>query len=90
MTDNVTPPIVVPASAVPETTLALIRYALTALGGSLLVKRGIISNAELQELIGVVLVILPTAYGMWLTRRSNAKQKTMADHLPDTIAQVQS
>lgn len=90
MADEVTPPIVVPASAVPDTTLALIRYVLTTLGGALLVKRGIISNGELQDIIGVLLVLIPTAYGMWLTRRSNAKQQTMADHLPDSIAQVQS
>ncbi len=90
MADEVTPPIVVPASAVPETVLAMIRYALTTLGGILLVKRGLVSDTELQEIVGAVLVIVPTVYGMWLTRRNNAKQKTMADHLPDEIAQVQS
>ena len=89
MADNVTPPIVVPASAIPATTLAMIRYVLTALGGSLLVQRGIISDAELQN-VGILLVVIPTAYGMWLTRRENAKQKAMAVHLPDDIAQVQS
>lgn len=87
---EVTPPIVVPASAIPATTLAMIRYALTALGGSLLVQRGIISDAELQDVIGVLLVFIPTAYGMWLTRRDNAKQRALAERLPDTIAQVQS
>ena len=90
MADEVTPPIVVPASAVPATTLALIRYALTTLGGALLVKNGIISNAELQDIIGVLLVVVPTAYGMWLTRRNNTKQKAMAGRLPDSFAQVQS
>jgi hypothetical protein len=90
MADDVTPPIVVPSSAIPETTLALVRYVLTTLGGALLVKRGIISNGELQDIVGALLVVLPTAYGMWLTRRNNAKQQTMAEHLPDEIAQVQS
>jgi hypothetical protein len=87
---DVTPPIVVPASAVPATTLALIRYVLATIGGALLVKRGIISDVELQELIGVALVIIPTAYGMWLTRRDQANQKAMADRLPDAVARVQS
>lgn len=90
MADEVTPPIVVPASAIPATTLAMIRYVLTAIGGSLLVQRGIISDAELQNIVGILLVVIPTAYGMWLTRRENAKQKAMAVHLPDEIAQVQS
>lgn len=90
MADEVTPPIVVPASPIPETTVALIRYALTAFGGALLVKRGIISNSELQDIVGVLLVVISAGYGMWLTRRNNAKQKAMAVHLPDEIAQVQS
>jgi hypothetical protein len=90
MADEVTPPIVVPASAIPDTTLALIRYALTTLGGALLVKRGLISDAALQDVIGALLVILPAIYGAWLTHRNNAKQKTMATRLPDTIAQVKS
>lgn len=84
-----TPPIVVPASAIPAATLAMIRYALATIGGALLVKRGIISDGELQELVGFALVIIPAAYGMWLTHRDNKKQKAMADELPDTKALVQ-
>lgn len=90
MADHVTPPIVVPASAIPDTILALIRYVLTAIGGSLLVKRGLITDAALQDIIGALLVIIPTVYGAWLTHRNNAKQKVMAVHLPDRIAQVKS
>lgn len=81
-------PIVVPASAIPDVALTLLRYVLTLLGGALLVKRGVISDADLQEAIGAVLMLAPIIWAALRTKQNHTVKVTLADKLPDGEAVV--
>lgn len=81
-------PVIVPASAVPEQSLTLLRYALVTLGG-VFVSQGYLSDSDLNAIVGVLLIILPAVYGIVKTKRNQAVQVTLADNLPDSVARVQ-
>lgn len=80
-------PVQVPASALPAELATTIRYALVMLGG-VFVSRGWLSDAELNAIVGVILIVAPTVWGIIRTRRNHQKQTTMATALPDSVAQV--
>ncbi len=80
-------PVIVPASSIPESSMTLLRYALTALGG-VLVSRGYLNDQTLNDVVGGLLLILPVVWGILRTKRSIAKQQTMAEQLPDSAAQI--
>jgi hypothetical protein len=87
LTPPVEQPVIVPSSAVPEQVTTLLRYVLVTLGG-VFVSKGWLSDSDLNALVGAVLIIGPTVYGIIKTKRSNAVQQTLADKLPDSVAQV--
>lgn len=80
-------PVHVPASPLPESTTTLLRYALVTLGG-VFVSKGWLSDSDLNAIVGVLLIVVPTGVGIWKTRRNNAKMVTMATVLPDSVAKV--
>lgn len=82
-------PVVVPGSALPDISLTLLRYVLTLVGGALLVKRGLITDAALQDAIGAVLMLLPIVWAALRTKRNHTVKVTLADQLPDSRAVVQ-
>lgn len=82
------PPVTVPASPVPDTTITLIRYILVTIGG-VFVSKGWISDADLSSIIGAALIIIPTLYGVIRSHRNHKIQKKMANALPDCVARVE-
>lgn len=87
MTDTTEMPVTVPASPFTAELATTIRYALVTIGG-IFVSRGWLSDAELNAIVGVVLIVAPTVWGVWKTRSNHTKQITMASVLPDSVAQV--
>lgn len=87
LTPPVDQPVTVPASAIPEGALTLARYALVSLGG-VFVSKGWLSDSDLNALVGALLIIVPTIYGIVKTKRNQAVQVTLARKLPDSVAQV--
>lgn len=87
MTDTAEMPVTVPASPFTAELATTIRYALVTIGG-IFVSRGWLSDAELNAIVGVVLIVAPTLWGVWATRRNHNKQITMAVALPDAVAQI--
>lgn len=87
LTPPVEQPVTVPSSALPESTLTLLRYALVTLGG-VFVSKGWLSDSDLNAIVGVLLIVIPTVYGIIKTKRNQAVQVTLADKLPDSVARV--
>lgn len=79
--------VIVPASPVPEQALTLLRYVLVTIGG-VFVSKGWLNDADLNTLVGGLLIVLPTLWGIIRTYRNNAAQKAMARQLPDAVAMV--
>jgi len=74
--------IIVPNSSVAKQAAALTRYAMTAVGAYAL-GRGYVA-ADTMALISVILVtVLPGAYGIYETWRSNEQKKALAEHAPN-------
>lgn len=87
MTDTTDMPVQVSASPLPAELATTLRYVLVMLGG-IFVSRGYLSDAELNAIVGVVLIVAPTLWGIWKTRSNHSKQITMASVLPDSVARV--
>lgn len=51
---------------------------LLQIGGSVLVTRGITDAATMQAIIGALIVILPTIYGLWVRRPAGLVATTAA------------
>lgn len=52
--------------------LTLIRYALTFVGG-FLVSKGLVNAEELDAIVGAVLTILTTAFGIYVNAKNTSK-----------------
>ncbi len=87
LTPPVDQPVVVPASGLPAEALTVLRYALVTLGG-IFVSRGWLSDSDMNAIVGVLLIVIPTVYGLVSTRRNQAVQVALASNLPDHLAQV--
>ncbi len=88
-TDPEPTPIVVNTSQVPAQIEAQFRVLLIAVGGYC-VGKGWISQDIVTALVPVLLIGLPALRAWWKTKSNHDKQVTMANHLPDRIATVQS
>lgn len=87
-TTEVEKPIIVSKSAISTNTLTFIRYLLVAAGG-ILVSKGYLSDKTLNDIIGLILIIIPTAYGIWQSQKNNDIKVTLADEVPNRIAKVE-
>lgn len=65
----------------------VLRYLLTALG-AWLVAEGWFTDEQANNIVGALLVIIPTVVGAIIARRNNNEKKVMADRLPDSVAEV--
>lgn len=74
-------------STTTSTILAVVRYLMVALGG-VLVAKGYLTDEQLNDIVGGLLVLIPAMWGAYLTWRNNNQKKQMARALPDSIAQV--
>lgn len=92
MTDLTPPaekPIEVPQSSLPAETATVLRYVLATLGG-IFVSRGWLADAELNAIVGIILICAPTVWGWIKTRSNHAKLLTVAEdrRVPDSVARV--
>lgn len=89
--DDLTPPVDTPvavaASPLPAELATAVRYLMVAMGG-VFVSKGWLSDVELNAIVGALLIVGPAIYGVILSRRNQAKQVTMANMLPDSVAKV--
>lgn len=81
--ENLERPIEVP-TATREVSLTALRYILTAVG-AMLVSRGWFSEEEVNQIVGIALLVIPTAYGMWRARHNNSKLQVAERLLPNEI-----
>lgn len=82
-------PVIVPASAVPDQVQSTIRTAVIALGGYIAGK-GLIDSELVGILVPAILVLGPWLWSQFSILRKQAKAVTMANRLPDSVAQVKS
>jgi uncharacterized membrane protein len=80
-------PIVVSGSAIPEQLAQAIRTALIAIAGYMAGK-GWLDEELASAILPVVLLLVPFVWGQITAKRNNAVKQTLADKLPDQIAQV--
>lgn len=66
-----------------------IRIILGALGGSL-VTQGILTEENLNTILGAVMVILPALWVAYLNRKNTKKLAVLADAAPSAVAEVKS
>ena len=88
ITPPVEQPVIIAQSALPEASMTLLRYVLVAAGG-VLVTQGYIDDRTLNDVVAALLIILPTLYGLFRTKRNHAIKVTLADKLPDRAARVE-
>lgn len=86
-TTKVEKPIVVNSSALPANLLTLLRYFLVASGG-VLVTRGYLDDKTMNDIVGILMMLIPTLYGIYATQRSNDIKVTLADRVSDRTAIV--
>ncbi len=80
-------PIVVNSSAIPANVLTLVRYALMAIG-AFLVSKGYFTEEAVNDLVGALLMLISTGYGLYATQRSHDTKVVLADRAPDRFAVV--
>lgn len=81
-------PIQVDSRQLPAGAGTLLRYGLTALG-TYMVTEGILpAGSDVNALVGAVLVLASTAYGMYATYRNKKQLVTTAAAAPDDVAVV--
>lgn len=73
-----------PSSPVNPAIMSAIRYAITAIGG-VFVAREAITPDQLNAVIGAVLVVVPSVYGVYLSFRNAKAIKQAAPYTPDSI-----
>lgn len=78
-------PIEIPSTDTAPAVVTLMRYLLVALGGWL-ISRGWMEQEQLDTLVPIVLVAVPTIVGVWKTITKNREGRTMASLLHDSIA----
>lgn len=89
MTDPTETPIVVNPNPVPSQVWIAIRDVLK-IGGGLLVARGLVSDGQLETLLGAVLVLGPVIWSQIRARADRAKLTVLAEAAPNTVGQVKS
>lgn len=67
--------------------LTIARYVMVAAGG-IFVSRGYLTDEQLNDVIGAILIVVPTLWGAYLAWRNNEQKKRMADPLPNSIAET--
>ncbi len=82
-----TDPIIVNESPLPQSAFTLLRYALTAIGG-LLVSQGYFDEEVLNNVIGALLIIIPTAAGVYRTVFNKKQLVIAAAAAPNDVAVV--
>lgn len=90
MTDTIEPvetPIVVDPNPVPAQTWVAIRDVLKILGG-ILVTRGVLDAAQLETVIGVVLILGPVIWAQLKARKTVARLTVLAEAAPNSVGQV--
>jgi hypothetical protein len=86
MTDTATPVIVNP-NALPDIAATAVRY-LAALLSGWLIRKGIIADADSALILGLMLALATTAWGLYRTWANKAKLVTVASAAPNHVAIV--
>lgn len=81
-------PIEVNPSQLSAGAATLLRYGLTALGTAMVTRRVLPADTDVNSLVGAVLVLVSTAYGMWRTWHNKRQAVAMASAAPDSVAVV--
>lgn len=81
-------PITVNPAQLPAGAATLLRYALTAIGGVMLNHKLLPAGTDVNAVVGAVLVVVSTGYGIWKTYRNKAQLVTAAAAAPDNVAVV--
>ncbi len=81
-------PIIVNGSAIPATILTVLRYVLTALGGVLVTNNVLPTDTNVDQIVGAFLILAATVWGAYRSKTNNDQKVTMAEKLPDRIAEV--
>lgn len=88
MSDPATP-IVVNPNPVPAQVWIAVRDVLK-IGGGLLVARGVVSDAELETILGALLIIGPVVWSQIRARRDREKLTVVAEAAPNSVAVVKA
>jgi hypothetical protein len=81
-------PIEVNPSQLPGGAATLLRYALTAAGTAMVTNHVLPADSNVNNIVGAVLVVVSTGYGMWRTWHNKREAVTMAAAAPDRVAVV--
>lgn len=81
-------PIEVNPSQLPGSLGTLLRYGLTALGGLLLSKNILPAGTDVNQIVGALLMIISTGYGLFKTVSNKSKLVTAAAAAPNHVAVV--
>lgn len=88
MATNPTVPIEVNPNPLPASLATLLRYVLTFVGG-LAVSKGVLpADSDVNELVGAVVAVAATAYGIWRTIRNKKELVVAAEAAPNSVATV--
>lgn len=75
---------IAPSNAITPAITTLIRYILTAVG-TLMVSRGFIDQGTADMLVGAALVVIPVAYGVYISYRNSKTIKDAEPYTPDFV-----
>lgn len=80
-------PIVVNPNPLPTQAWVAVRDVLKVAGG-VLVTRGLVTDAQLETLVGAVLVVAPIIWAQYRARRDKAKMTLLAQAAPNSVGVV--
>jgi hypothetical protein len=81
-------PIIVKDNQLPGGAATLLRYVLTALGGILVTKGFLPAGSDVNQLVGIGLMVGSAVYGVYKTFSNKKKLVTAAAAAPNSIAKV--
>lgn len=87
MTIDADKPIIVNGAVLPSTLAAALRYAI-ALGGPLLIQRGILPADSLEGVTTIIVTAATVGYGLWKTHQRKSQLVTVAEAAPNSVAVV--
>lgn len=86
MTEPTTPIVVNPSPVVSQVWIAV--RDILKIGGGVLVAKGIVTDGQLETLLGAVLVLGPVIWSQYRARRDRAKEVVLAEAAPNTVGVV--
>ena len=79
--------IVVSSTIVSSQMFVLMRQVLLALGGGL-VTNGVVTDDQLQQIVGGLVALITLLYGQYKARQDKAEKLVLADAAPNYVAEV--